>query len=387
MLRNKITRPSISEKTKILVWAAAAGRCTLCNKYIVSNEDMGETVPIGELAHNIGWSSTSPRGSKPQDIDRSSPDNLLLLCRNCHKPTDTKIERYTEDLLSRRKIEHEKRIKRLTGIGADRSATILRMVGTIRGTHPELTYDTVLDALVGEGYFPKLLPNAHRSEIEIDLRDRVNPGTPQYFAECSQHIDGVIRSVLDGVKEDTTRLAVFGFARVPLLIHLGSRLDDKVRTLVFQRQRKDTGNAWSWPETKSSGVPKFTTRRIKEGTDPGKVALILNISGTIKIEELHISVDAHYSIYTIEPAGQAVSGPELIDSPASIANFEQTVREFFAMLENTHGKIGNVSTFPAIPLSCAVTLGRVLMPDISPALDIYDRDSKGKFFKALEVAK
>lgn len=132
---------------------------------------MGEAVSIGELAHNVGWGEKSPRGEASGEMDTSSADNLLLLCRNCHKPTDTKTERYTEEKLRQLKVDHENRIKRLTEIGADRSAVVVRMVGTIRNVPPELTYDTVLDALVAEGYFPELLPNAHRTAVEIDLRD------------------------------------------------------------------------------------------------------------------------------------------------------------------------------------------------------------------------
>ncbi|NCU29891.1 SAVED domain-containing protein [Candidatus Saccharibacteria bacterium] len=387
MPRKRTTRPSISEQTKIIVWATAAGRCTLCNEYIAGNDNLGETVPVGELAHNVGWSTNSPRGEESDDFDRSSPDNLLLVCRNCHKPTDTKVERYTVDWLRQRKIDHEKRIKQLTSIGANRSAVVLRMVGVIRNVPPELTHETVLDALVTEGYFPMYPLNSHKREIEINLMDRVNPGTPEYFTEGARHIDGVLPSVLDSVKDDTTRIAVFGFARIPLLIHLGARLDDKVRTIVFQRQRKDTGNAWSWPTPKKDPAPEFAVKEIRTGTDVTKITLLLNISGTIKHEELHASIDERYSIYSIEPAGAVASGPELIDSPVALSNFEQTAREFFATLENDHGKIGHISVFPAVPLSCAITLGRVLMPDISPILDVYDRDGDGKFFKALEVKR
>jgi hypothetical protein len=32
-----------------------------------------------------------------------------------------------------------------------------------------------------------------------------------------------------------------------------------------------------------------------------------------------------------------------------------------------------------------VTLGRVLMPKLSPAWAVFDRDERGQFFEALEV--
>lgn len=382
-------RPNIPDKVVYAVWGAAAGRCTICNKYLIDNDDMGEAVPIGELAHNVGWGDSSPRGELSGQIDTSSADNLLLLCRNCHKPTDAKSERYTEEILRQLKLNHELRIKRLTAIGADRSAVILRMVGSIRNVPPELTYDTVLDALVSEGYLPQLLPNSHRTEIEIDLRDRVNAGTPEYFAESARHIEGTLKTVLDGVKLDaTSRVAVFGFARVPLLVHLGSCLDDKVTALIFQRQRGDARNTWRWPEQgRSEMVPAFAINRIRQGTDNDKVALLANISGTILPEELPGHVGSDYSIYEITPIAPASAGPGLINSPHALASFENIARDFLALLEKDHGKIPQLSLFPAVPLSGAITLGRVLMPGVSPALHVFDRDDNNKFFMALEVRK
>ena len=64
-------RPHLNPRTEIAVWAAAAGRCTFCNRLVTENEDLGLIVPIGELAHNIGWSKGSPRGNSPKSLDRA----------------------------------------------------------------------------------------------------------------------------------------------------------------------------------------------------------------------------------------------------------------------------------------------------------------------------
>lgn len=121
-------RPAIPCSTQTAVWAAAAGRCTFCNCLVSGNEDLGEIVSIGELAHNVGWSQSSPRGESTLTAEeRRDPDNLLLLCRNCHKAIDAEAvtERYTVEMLRQHKQEHETRIRELTAIGGDRSATIV----------------------------------------------------------------------------------------------------------------------------------------------------------------------------------------------------------------------------------------------------------------------
>lgn len=381
-------RPRIPDTVKIAIWAAAAGRCTICNEYVIGNDRMGEAVAIGELAHNVGWSDNSPRGESVAGINRSDAENLLLVCRNCHKPTDTKTGRYTVEWLRQRKMEHELRIKLATEIGADRSAVVLRMIGEIRGTPPELTYDTALDALVAEGYAPQTLPHVHRSAVEIDLRGRINVGTSEYFKQCAEQIDGVLQAVLHGVQSDEiTRVAVFGFARIPLLVHLGARLDDKMRALIFQRHRVDDGNPWRWPDGQDANTHTFSTSLLQEGSDKSKVALLVSVSGTIKLDELPPQIDDSFSIYALSPELPLARGPSVINSLATLKNFEETIRVFLAQIESGHGKIPTIAVLPAVPVSGAITLGRALMLDVSPALQVYDRDSAGKFFEALEVKR
>ncbi len=381
-------RPHLNPRIEIAVWAAAAGRCTFCNRLVTENEDTGIIVPIGELAHNIGWGAGSPRGNSSKNAaERSRADNLLLLCRNCHKPVDDKgvIGCYSIEVLQRFKQEHEARIRFLTEIGADRKALVIRLVGPVRGTSPELTYDTVLAATTAAGIFPATLPHAYRNAIEIDLRE-YDEGTPETFQASITKINEYIARVNEGIKRDQiSRLAVFAFARIPLLVYLGAKLDDKVPMLIFQRQRVDNENAWRWPFNPPD-PPLFTFEKIKEA-DSSRVALILSISGTVHLGDLPHSIEETYTIYELMPVPPAVSGPSVIASPAAWANFEQTVRRFLAHVEKEHGKIAEIAVFPAIPISCAITLGRALMPHVSPSLVLFERNEQNEFFRALEVKR
>lgn len=381
-------RPRLNPRTEIAVWAAAAGRCTFCNRLVTENEDTGLVVPIGELAHNVGWGKGSPRGDSSKNIEeRSRADNLLLLCRNCHKPTDDKgvIGCYTIEVLQQFKQEHETRIRFLTEIGADRKALIIRLVGPVRGVNPELTYDTVLTATTAAGIFPATLPNTYRNAIEIDLRE-YGEGTPEIFQMCVARINSYVARINEGIKRDEiSRLAVFAFARVPLLVHLGAQLDDKVPVLLFQRQRVHDENAWRWPLNPPE-PPSFQFDTLQHG-DASHVALVLNISGTIHPRDLPHDIQKTYTIYGLTPIPPFASGPTLISSPAAWANFEDTVRRFLARIEKEHGRIPEIAVFPAVPISCAIALGQTLMPHVSPTLVLFDRGERGEFFRALEVRR
>jgi hypothetical protein len=381
-------RPRLNPKTVIAVWAAAAGRCTFCNQLVIENEGLGLAVPIGELAHNVGWSEESPRGkSSLSSANRSDADNLILLCRNCHKPIDDQgvIGLYPIHVLQQFKQEHEARIRFLTGIGADRKAHIIRLVGPIRGASPELTYETVLTALTAAGIFPAILPNGYRNAIEIDLRE-CGEGTAEIFAACTQPINAFVARINDGIKRDQiSRIAVFAFTCIPLLVHLGAKIDDKVPMLIFQRQRTDDQNAWCWP-TQPPAPAQFSFKK-QQTCESDRIALVLNISGTIHLRELPEDIQQTYTVYELAPVPPDVSGPSVISSPEARVSFERTLRSFLAHIEKEHGKIPAIAIFPAIPISCAITLGRVLMPHVSPFLILFDRNEHNKFYRALEVKR
>lgn len=387
-MSQRATRPEPTESTRRLVWAAAAGRCTFCNRLVTENEDLGVEVPIGELAHNVGWGEGSPRGDSDLDEEeRRSASNLLLLCRNCHKPADDGgvIGHFTVEQLTRLKREHEQRIRFLTDVGGDRTASVIRVVGTIRGSQPELTYDTVLGATVAAGYFPTFLPNAYKAEYEADLRSIAQPGSRAYFDACTGQLQALFERVNEGIRRDEVRrLAVFGFARIPVLVFLGSRLDDKIPTLVFQRQRSDGDDAWRWPSEAGEAVT-FRVEVAKSGSKESGVSLVLNLSGTVQTGDLPPAVQQSDTVYVLEPSAPASPGVSVVSSAATLANFEDAMRSFLAGLEESNGDVGHISIFPAVPVSAAVSIGRVLMPGVTPAVKVFDRDDRGVFFEALEI--
>jgi hypothetical protein len=381
------TRKDPTERTKCIVWGSAAGRCTLCNRVVLFNEDLGEPVPIGELAHNVGATRKSPRGDSDLARDeRAEPDNLMLVCRNCHKPVDDggQLGRWTIAELREKKRQHEERVHMLTEIGADQAAYLVRLVGPIRGSSPELSPQTVLAAATAAGIYPQRLPGAHFSDVDLDLRGAPEPSTQATFEQQAEQVRELADRVHDGVRREAiNRIAVFAFGRIPLLVQLGASLDDKVETRVFQRHRVDNGNAWLWQneQTKAS----FLTEKLQTGSDREHIALVLSLSGSIDRSDLPSEIDDNYTVYGVRPTSR--QGPNVIASVGDLAVAEQHLRNVLAMIEAEHGKVDTLSVFPAIGVATAVTLGRVLMPKVSPALIMFERDDDRRFYPALEVRR
>jgi hypothetical protein len=71
----------------------------------------------------------------------------------------------------------------------------------------------------------------------------------------------------------------------------------------------------------------------------------------------------------------------------ALANYESALRLFLSKLESEYGKLDSLSVFQAAPVSAAITLGRVLMPNVSPRLMLFERGLDDKFYLALEVKR
>lgn len=379
-------RPAIPHREEVKLWAAAAGRCTFCKAYVLENEPLGVAVPIAEMAHIVGWSKGSPRGRDALTLEqRRSVDNLILACRNCHRPIDEKgvIGKFDIATLRRLKHEHEETMRFVTGTTGNQRALVIRVVGVVRGHTPQLTRATVLTALLRADLFPQHMPGSFHADADLDLRGQSEPRSPDEFKAFCPQIVTLAARVNDAMRsDDIQRVGVFAFARIPLLVELGARLGDKIEAVIFQRQRSDTDGAWQWPI--DPGTPaEFDVRLAREG-DRDRVALVLSISGTIELSAMPPDC-ATYTVYQIAPQAPAEARIDLIASRASLANFDRTVRHFLAKLEETHGKLDSVALFPAVPLAAAVTLGRVLALGSTPAWRVFDRDSEGQFRQALEV--
>jgi len=367
----------------------SGGRCVVCNRYLLEGKLSGREVTFGELAHIVGQAPTAESPRALDDLDpaeRDDPENLVLICEDEHEEIDKRGTRdlFAVDLLREMKRAHEERIRHVTSFAADRSTVVLRVIGQLRGTSVEVDTEATASAVIrSAGRFPRFDLAFDRRSVEIDLRDV--PGEPEadssYYAQATATIDQVIEHKLhEGVQRDAVQhLSVFAFARVPLLVYLGSRLDDTVPTDIYQRHRS-TGN-WEWPGGDSV---HFEVEKPKSRTAVTAAALVLNVSGSIASDELPGEVGS-LPRFVLAPSS-AVPSPDLVNSAEALAAFESSLRELLAWIEANHKSIRRLHVFAAVPLSAAVTLGRVRADEVHPALLLYDRGENG-YHPALEIGE
>ena len=380
-------RRKIPEPERFKLWVRAGGRCEICNRYLLEGQLAHRELTFGEAAHIIGQQATerSPRGLD-DDLDpaeRDYADNLMLVCDDEHDELDKpgSADAFGIEFLRELKRRHEDRIYHQTSMAPHLRTCPIRMIAELRGRTVELDRSEVAAAVMhGAGRFPEF-EFSSRNTIEIDLRGL--PGEheagPDYYRAATAKIDQVVdHKIADAVaQEHISHLSVFAFARLPLLIYLGTKLDDVVATDIYQRHRST--EAWKWPEPDANA--DFSVS-VPDASDDDEAVLVINVSGTIQKDELPAEVE-RLALLKITVEDQTPH-PDVLSGPQALAAFEHAVRALLAEMEDRHKHVRLLHVFAAMPLSAGVTFGRVFDPDVHASLAIYDRVSDG-YTLALEV--
>lgn len=367
----------ISPEATLKLWVQSGGRCALCNEYLMEEPFFERQINLGERAHIAGWktSAGSPRGDSSVPVaERNKAENLVLLCRRCHKIIDSKETRadYPEERLLEIKNDHEDRILHLTAMTRDRETAVLRVFGAIRGSKPEMARDLAqLTVINGAGRYGRFPFAVDRRSIEIDLSSLPDPesvGAEAYWLMGRQIIDRTAAQIADAIHEKQVRhLSVFALARIPFLVYLGYVLDDKVPADLYQKHRGEL-EGWLWPEDDAAVQFELQQRRDCDGSD---VALVLSLSGTIPLEDLPQSISG-LPVFEIKPVG-VTPNPNLFRCRATLDTFTRAYQDFLARLEETHRTANTIHLFPAAPITAALACGRSIMRHAHPSLLVYDR--------------
>lgn len=385
-------RGRISDTERFKVYLRSGGRCAMCGKYLLEGTATRRPMRLGELAHIVGAKQTpgSPRGMDPLPKDqREKAENLMLVCRDEHTELDRRgtLDVMTVEKLRKIKWDHEAWIYRMTGLDRNRGTAVLRMLGQIRGNTVELSRPTASSAILeSDDRFPDFPLSHDLHGIEIDLQRLPGEGTNEYWKTGMSVIDQVIEHKLkDAVADGTVQhVSVFAFARLPLLIYLGSRLDDTYGVELYQRHR--SMDTWSWPNT-DAATPQFevTSEHASDASASSPAVLILNVSGTVHPDELPEDLRG-LNRHVLAPVDGIQAGVEIINSPVAVAAFRNAVRSLLSDLEVSDKKMPVLHVVGALPLAAAVALGQTHDPHVHPPFAIYGRTDHGAYEHALDLA-
>ncbi len=367
----------IPEAIRCMLWGRAAGRCEFagCNQPVSYHRETKETVNIAEAAHIIGFSEDGPRGEEElsEELARDL-SNLMLLCRNCHKPIDANRDQYPVEVLRKMKQDHEERIELVTNIAPERKSAIV-LYGANVGEHSSpLTYEKAARAM-----FPDWYP-AERTPIQLGLiNSSFRDHTPEFWLTESQQLRSMVGQRVRPrlANGDISHLSLFGFAPQPLLMLFGFLLSDIPTAETYQLHREPPD--WKW----QTGPDEFEFIVSRPTGNRGDAALVLALSATIIDKRVHEVLGEEMGIWRIscpEPHN------DFLKSRSQLSAFRKTARHTLDQIKASHGERAAIHVFPAVPVSVAVDFGRIVMPKADLPLRIYDENkSKGGFMHALDL--
>lgn len=354
--------------------AASAGRCEFrgCNRDLFQHHVTYESGNFSQQAHIVAFRKEGPRGAQARPGDINAFENLMLLCGSCHHLIDTHPDDYTVELLKEHKQEHEDRIFAVTAMGPEYRSTIIQLRGKIGGQPVDIPGTNIMAAL--QPRYPARLPG-----VLIDLTG-IDFESPDFFKLAREQIKRELGPALRAELEakHVQHYSVFALAPIPTLMCLGRVLGNKVQADLYQLHRD---KSWRWRD--HGDKARYELRTLSNGSDTGRVALRIALSGTITPASMPPDIDSRFTVYEIGVVGQD-PGVEVLKTKQDLEEFRKTFRDGVAKITARHDGLKVIHVFPAVPAPIAVACGQEVMPKAHPALNVYD-NVKGIFKPALII--
>jgi hypothetical protein len=357
-----------------MLWGRAAGRCEFCNKPLTLHPHTKESINLADVAHIIGFSVDGPRGEEDLSEELSSDiTNLMLLCKECHRTVDTNKSNYPIELLRKIKEAHERRMAIVTAVDSEKHSHILLYGANVGEQASPISYQKAAYAMLPDWY-PADTEAISLGMVNSSFRD----GMAEFWTIEETHLKNMVaQQVRPRLANGTVHhLSIFGFAPQPLLVLLGFLLSDIPTAEVYQLHREPPD--WKW-----QGHPSGFEYVIQEPSEfNASPALVLALSATITDERIR-SVLGDASIWRMTIAEP---NNDFLKSRQQLQKFRENVRKLLDRIKACHGERAVLHLFPAVPVSIALDMGRVIMPKADLSLRIYDENKAlGGFVRALDI--
>ena len=357
-----MSKTTIPQKVKAELWWRAAGRCEFkgCNKPLYLHGITMDNCNLSNCAHIIGDSENGPRGTKDSKILAQNFNNIMLMCPECHHYIDNEgVGKYDAQTLFDMKKKHEKRMEYLTGFKEDLQANIVTYCANIAEHMPQFAFPELQKALL-----PDFYPTS-TDMIQLGVNFYAGEDWDSYWKREEENLAHFCKSrVLDCIDRwEYKRIALFGLAPMPLLVRLGTMLNNKHNVVVYQKQRS---GGWKWPKTDDT-IDYIIHRPCKEDGVP---VLVLSLSFSI-IERVK-KENAGASIWEITINNP---NPDFLQSEKMLYDFGRKIEMILDEISKTSSHQA-INLYLAAPAACCIEFGRVWMQKANSPIKIFDYDIK-----------
>lgn len=380
-----MSKTTIPPNVRALVWARAAGYCQFenCPKRLDHDLVAGKSkVNSAYIAHIVADSENGPRGHPElSEKLKKDPSNLMLVCNAHHRIIDdpTRVDEYTVERLTAMKDAQEFMVTSAVSSGLGNSSLAVTVTAPIGANETGIAFEDCANAM----RFFRKWPAELRPVSHAITGLRHNDAEDNYWQIELSRLRAFFKQQIEGRIEsgEVKHLSVFALGPMPLLIEFGRLLSDITPAEVFQLHREPSPS-WSWAqdgdritfeETRLSGTPGVQT-----------VALKIELSAHISDERVLAAMPDGIPIWSIRAENP---NNDLMRYSGDLSEFRKRMRLIFDDIAKQYGPDVEIAIFPAVPVSCAVEIGRVWQPKAHPRLAIYDQSGRDGFVQRLIVAR
>ena len=357
-----MSKTTIPQKVKAELWWRAAGRCEFkgCNKPLYLHGITMDNCNLSNCAHIIGDSENGPRGTKDSKILAQNFNNIMLMCPECHHYVDHEgVGEYDAQTLFDMKKKHEKRMEYLTGFKEDLQANIVTYCANIAEHMPQFAFPELQKALL-----PDFYPTS-TDMIQLGVNFYAGEDWDGYWKREEENLVHFCKSrVLDCIDRwEYKRIALFGLAPMPLLVRLGTMLNNKHNVVVYQKQRS---GGWKWPKTDDTIDYIIHKPRKVDGVPVLVLSLSFSIIERVKKENAGASI---WEITINNP------NPDFLQSEKMLYDFGRKIEMILDEISKTSSHQA-INLYLAAPTACCIEFGRVWMQKANSPIKIFDYDIK-----------
>jgi len=223
----------------------------------------------------------------------------------------------------------------------------------IAADSPQIDYRQACEALPKE-----VVPLDHPFEIKNDNPDL---DEAEFWEKESAFLVRKVNELFTSMRvTNNLHLSLFALAPMPLLVKLGSLLNEKYQVEVYQKHR----NPDNWNRLDEEGQ-EFEIKR-PENTNK-KAVLVLSLSAPIR-DRINQYYGDNASVWEVKVPDPNM---DMLRSKRQQDDFRKIIRNLLTEISNTPHNDA-IALHMAMPAACAVELGRVWMPKAHKALELYD---------------
>lgn len=381
-MAKEVTR-HIKNEVERELWARSAGRCQFdgCNKILYKSSVTQEKVNLAQMAHIYSFSEDGPRGWGPFITNKqalNNLDNLMLMCHGCHRTIDQDNDgsKYSANLLQQWKQEHEQRIHIVSGIAVDKKSHVVFYGANISDQKSPIQKNETIEAM-----FPFKYP-ADEKPVLLSMTSALKDSDDDFWKSELKHLEAIFtKYIAPRIEENNPAdFSLFVMAPMPLLIKLGSLFTDKIVVDTYQPIREP--KTWRWQE-EPDGFSFIVNNDKQYELEP---VLIISLSGKISHDRIIEVTGQDVNIWEITVPEEFLHN-DFIKAKSQLSLFRSEMRKLMVQINKLHGNQA-LKIFPAMPISCAVELGRIRMPKSDMSWIIYDHNNlQNKFIETITIGE